>query len=393
MVLAAPVTHPEHPDQDLLKAGYILEATVIQRMRSLGVAFVYVDYPGLEDLDRHLAVNLSPQRQKLYSQIKQSIVAGQKNTRPAVSYSDYYATTRDLITTLMCQGQHPVYIENMARMGEDAIGHATSVAHLALLLGIKLEMYLISQRKRLPAHHAKEVVNIGVAGMLHDMGKLQLPEELRKYNGVQLPAKPDELKKVQDHCNLGYESLRSNIEPSAAVAILNHHQHWDGSGFPATKFQDGTTATQNGEKIHIFARILFAANLYDRVAAPLGMAQRRSNLEVHHLLRTQFDGRCDPTVLKVLQIVCPPFPPGQMVTLSDNTPAVVVDVDPADLYRPFVKRLIGEERKPEDQRLDLRQNAAPTITHVGKTPVSGLLPPAEPKLPIATKPPTPAKAA
>ena len=63
MQLAAPVFHPDSPDQELLKRGYVLEAKVLRRMAEMGVDALYVDYPGLDDLDRHLAVNLSPARQ------------------------------------------------------------------------------------------------------------------------------------------------------------------------------------------------------------------------------------------------------------------------------------------------------------------------------------------
>lgn len=372
MKLAAPVTHPEHPDQDLLKMGYVLEAQVIGRLKSLGIGYIYVDYPGLDDLDRHLASHLSPARQKLYSQIKETIVAGQKRTRPAVSYTDYYATTRELVLTLMSQGQHPVYIENMSRMGDDAVTHAAAVAHLGLLLGIKLELYLISQRKRLSAQHAKEVVNIGVAGMLHDMGKLTLPEPLRIHNGLQLPEKPDDLEQFQAHAQRGYELIRGGVEPSAAAAVLQHHQHWDGSGFPSLAHREGASPRKQ-DQIHIFARVVAVADLYDRLAAPTGAAQRRPNIAVHHLLRTRYASWCDPLILRTLEAVAPPFPPGSIVTLSDGVSAVVVDVDPADPYRPVVKRWLGQSKGVDGGRLDLQEAGAPTITHVAGEPVRELM--------------------
>lgn len=374
MALAAPVSHPEHPEQDLLKAGYILEAEVLKRMRDMGVIQVYVDFPGLDDLDRHLAVNLSPERQKLYTQIKETIVNGQKRTRPSVSYTDYYATTRELIITLMSQGQHPIYIEHMSSMGGDAVIHATSVSHLGLMLGIKLETYLIQQRKRLAPQHAKEVVNIGVAGMLHDMGKLSLPPELQKFNGVNLPEDPEKLREWQEHCEKSYEMIKGGVEPSAAAAVMHHHQRWDGGGYPITKYADGTTSCLQTARIHIFARIVATANLYDRLATPLNTKARRSNLEILHLMRTQYASWCDPTVVKALQAITPPFPPGAIVGLSDNTSAVVVDVDSANPYRPIVRRIIGDDMQLEEGKSDLRKPAMPSVVRIGKTPVDGMIP-------------------
>ncbi len=52
MRLAMPVCHPDNPRQELLRKGFALDAPVLQRLRELNVAWIYVDYPGLEDLDR-----------------------------------------------------------------------------------------------------------------------------------------------------------------------------------------------------------------------------------------------------------------------------------------------------------------------------------------------------
>jgi HD-GYP domain-containing protein (c-di-GMP phosphodiesterase class II) len=374
MALAAPVTHPEHPEQELLRAGYVLEPEVLSRLGALGVPTIYVDFPGLDDLDKHLAINLSPARQKIYKQVKQTIAATQRRTRPAIDYNSYCDSTRDLITTILYQGQNPIYLDHLSRLGGDAITHSTAVAQLSLMLGIKLENYIIQQRRRLPAHHAKEVVNLGVAAMLHDMGKMTLPEELQQYNSVHLPPE-EKLEQWQAHAAAGFELVRTGLEPSAAAAVMHHHQRWDGGGFPVTVYLDGTRSRLAADRIHIFARILAAANLYDRLATPtLPTQPRRSNLEVLYLMRTQYANWCDPVVLKMLQSITPPFPPGSIVSLSDQTRAVVVDIDPAKPYRPTVKRVIGDDMQLDETRIDLKQPDMPTITHIGRTEAAALIP-------------------
>lgn len=374
MVLAAPVTHPMHPDQELLKTGYVLAEEVIAKLRELGVTYIYVDYPGLDDLDRHLAANLSPARQKIYSQIKETIIANQKRVRPAVSYIDYYAATRELVLTLMSQGEHPVYLEHMLRLGTDAVAHATAVAHLSLLLGIKLERYLIEQRQDLPAKHAREVVNLGVAGMLHDMGKLALPEHLQHHTVVRPPADPDDLHIWQSHSYKGYERIRRGVEPSAAAAVLHHHQRWDGAGFPVMTRRNRKQYIPSQHQIHIFARIIAVADLYDRLATRMRSPRRRPNLLVLHALRKRYASWCDPVVLQTLHAIAPPFPPGSILRLNDDTSAVVIDVDPEQPYLPIVRRIIGPDLQLASDRLDLRQPGSPRVTHVGRMPVTNLLP-------------------
>lgn len=374
MKLAAPVLHPEIPEQELLRRGYVLEEKVLKRLSEMGIDVVYVDYPGLDDLDRHLAVNLSPARQAVYQQIKKTITAVQRQTRAEVTYTDYYAGTRELITTLLSQGQHPVFIDQMSRLGTDAVGHATAVAHLSLLLGLKLERYLVDERSRLAPSHAREVVNLGVAGMLHDLGKCKLPEPLQKHNRIDAPEDPQQRGEWESHARIGYDMIHNGIEPSAASAILHHHQHFDGSGFPAMKHKDGTIASMEGKRIHIFSRIVMIADLYDRLATSTDHRGRRSNLEVLHRIRTSYATWCDPVVLGALQAITPPFPPGSRIGLSDGSMAVVVDVHPDKPYTPKVKRMVGEAMTLETDALDLSIHGAPQIETVAGTPVTGMVP-------------------
>lgn len=285
--LALSVLHPQQPGQELLKAGYILDEPVLRRLRELGVETLYVSYPDLADLDRHLLPALSPARQKIYTQIRQTIRAVEKTAQPTVTFPDYYAATRDLVITLLNQGQQAVYMEQLAaRMPDDEVAHATAVAHLSLMLGIRLEQYLVRQRSRLSAAHAREVVNLGVAGMLHDIGKARLPENLRGADRLSAPEDESFRGEWESHARVGYEMVRGGIESSAAVAILQHHQHFDGSGFPKAKQPDKPDAPLAGEQIHVFARIIAAADLYDRLASMPG-GKRRTNLQVLHKIRSE----------------------------------------------------------------------------------------------------------
>ena len=376
MKLAVTVTHPDHPEQELLKVGFDLQQEVIDRMRGLGVENIYVEYPDLADLDKHMAGYLSPARQEIYSHVRDTITSIQKSAKPTVSFTDYYAATRELIATLMRQGTHAVYLDHMSgKLGGNAVEHATAVSHLSLMLGLRLEPYLIQQRSRLEPRHARDVINLGVAGMLHDIGLAQLPDEVRKCSRIAPPEDPVLYAEWQTHSQRGFDLIRNGVEPTAAAAVLHHHRHFDGTGFAEQPERKGDPLRNSGQRIHIFARILAVADLYDRLAVGEG-GRRRQNIEILHLMRTKYTEWIDPEVMRIVPSVIPPFPPGMAVTLSDGGRAVTVGIRPDNPYRPMVKRLVDPaEFKLAEDVLDLTLETSISVDEIGGVSVAGMIPP------------------
>lgn len=375
MKLAVTVTHPDQPDQELLKVGFELRAEVIDRLKQLHVEVVYVDYPDLADLDRHMAAYLSPARAQVYQQIRDTIAAVQKTAKPSVSFPDYYASTRELVLTLVQQGQNAIYLDQMCgKLGSNAVAHATAVAHLSLMMGIKLEYYLINQRARLSPQHAREVINLGVAGMLHDVGVACLPAEVRSFSRVNLPEDEAMLAEWKTHPQRGYDLIKGGVEPSAAAAVLHHHQHYDGSGFPDAGATAGGERRNLGQRIHVFPRIIAVADLYDRLTVGKD-GQRRANIEILHLMRTKYAAWLDPEIMKMVPAMIPPFPPGMKVTLSDGTEAITVGIRPEKPYQPLVKRIEdATEMRLAPNVIDLTIHTDVQVEKVGGVPVKGMMP-------------------
>jgi HD-GYP domain-containing protein (c-di-GMP phosphodiesterase class II) len=217
------------------------------------------------------------------------------------------------------------------------------------------------------------VVNLGVAGMLHDIGKTKLPAALRGASAVALPATEADRAAWETHSQLGYEMIKGGLEPSASAAVLHHHQHFDGTGFPAIQMRDGAKTHASGESIHIFARILHLADLFEHLTArPAG---RRTNVEILHLLRSKFGQSLDPRLLIELPKIIPPFPPGSKVRLSDGRDAVVTAIDPEDPYHPTVKRLVPPGKAVEPEPLHLGLSTGLRVAQIGNLQVDPLLPP------------------
>ena len=161
-------------------------------------------------------------------------------------------------------------INSLFNISEQESQHAIRVSSLCQKLGRTLQ---------LPESDIQMVME---AGRLHDIGKIVLNPEILK-NGYQLS--PTEWNEIYQHPVVGYRILNyfdGTLE--LAEAVLSHHEHWDGSGYPKGL---------SGEKIPLSARIIAVAESYDRmVYAPDGMNTKSSKDAIHELRRcagTQFD--------------------------------------------------------------------------------------------------------
>jgi HD-GYP domain-containing protein (c-di-GMP phosphodiesterase class II) len=364
MRLAMTITNPAFPEQELLTAGYPLDEMILKKLRDIGITVLYVDYPDLGDLDRHLEPYLTPARREIYAQVREAFTSVETEARPSVNFAAYYATTRQLIMALMRQGKHPIYLdEMMGGLGSDAVRHAASVAHLAMVMGLRLEQYIVKQR-RLPPDHAREVVNLGVAGMMHDIGKIRLPKHVRDYDAVRAPKSPEEDAAWQAHPVWSYEMIHDSVEASACAAVLHHHQHFDGTGFPAVSPRRGAPRErQQGEEIHIFGRVLQAADLFERLSITAS-GKRRPNVQVLHMMRTMYGNRIDPHIMRALPSIIPPYPPGATVKLSDGTTATVIEFHPREPYYPTVRRLDRDTWAMTGAPFNILPGAGPSITSV-----------------------------
>ncbi len=379
MRLAVSIPHPVHPEQDLLTAGYTLDDIVLRKMRELGVTFLYVDYPPLADLDWALLPHLSPARKALYGQIKRSIEAIQKHARPQASYAAYYALTRQFVLSILQQGKQPIYLDELSlRMGSGAVMHAASVAHLSLMLGIGLENYVVRQRPRMRHDNARELLNLGVAGMI---GKTELPAHLQSATSLRPPESPVDRQLWEAHAQIGYDMIRTDVDPTAAAAVRLHHQHFDGTGFPHHKAETASTNFFEGSRIHVYGRILFTADLYDRLSFR-DDGRRRHTFEALHLLRSRHESWLDPEILVALPRIIPPFPPGMKVQLTDGTQAAVVAISAKNPYTPMVRQFESDGQTLSGRLLDLSHDDHLQIELAVGVPVKPFLPQEEDAAPV-----------
>jgi diguanylate cyclase (GGDEF)-like protein/putative nucleotidyltransferase with HDIG domain len=147
--------------------------------------------------------------------------------------------------------------------------HSERVSELAARLATRLGL------------DAEQVELTRLAGSLHDLGKLAIPEEILRKAGELTDS---ERLVLQRHPQIGFRMLDSlGVDPVAEI-VLHHHERWDGAGYPSGL---------RGEDSPLGARIIFVVDAYDAMTSDRVYRARLSHEEALAELRrcsgTQFD--------------------------------------------------------------------------------------------------------
>ena len=337
MTLALPVLHPERPDTMLLRAGFEIDERALTRLRDLALPELWIQYPPLGFIEKHISPHIVRARGELQRVLATLFDRLSRDAAANLEYAEYKRTIHDFVQKLLDEPDAALFITEMSQGDKPLMRHSADVAFLALLMGLKLDAYLINQRRRLSAHRAKDVVGLGVAALLHDIGLLFIESDvLDRFYQTGDESDPA----FRQHVRLGYDKIADGLDPSGANAVLNHHQRFDGSGFPRRRADDGELVGLTGDHIHIFSRILCVADLYDRFRHPPGAAERVPAVIALNQLRTPpASAWIDPRVFKALLAVVPAYPPGVVVRLSNGERCAVVGWTPTDPCRPTVQTL------------------------------------------------------
>jgi putative nucleotidyltransferase with HDIG domain len=231
---------------------------------------------------------------------------------------------------------HEVTIRLLAeRVEEDGAAHPVNVAVLALLLGRACGLEAASLRE------------LGLAALLHDVGKLDLPGFLR-FGGAQLSE--GERRALQGHVAHGVEAARRlGLSGEAQRSIAEHHERADGSGYPQRL---------DGAAISLPGSILALVNHFDNLCHPGNSAQGMSPHEALAMLYARERNAFDERVLALFVRMMGIYPPGSVVELSDGRIALVVSATPGRPLRPRVVVYDAASAAEEALILDLNRDPA-----------------------------------
>ncbi|WP_040949546.1 HD-GYP domain-containing protein [Gorillibacterium massiliense] len=196
--------------------------------------------------------------------------------------------------------------------------HSIGVGVLATLIGKWMKL------------NEGEISLISLAAVMHDVGKLMIPDDIL--------LKPDKLTKseyeeMKRHTLYGYEILRNTvgISPRVALVALQHHERSSGGGYPL-KLKE--------RKLDILSRIVAIADVFHAMTSRRPYHEALPYHEVVTSMRDGMFGELDPVILKVFLDNMNRHLIGQRVMLTDGRWGEVVFLNPHDDTHPLIK--IGE---------------------------------------------------
>ena len=150
----------------------------------------------------------------------------------------------------------------------------------------RVQVYAVELAKRLGVTEFSQLKAIEAAALLHDMGKLAIPEHILNKPGKLTPAEFETMKR---HADIGADLLSSIRFPYPVVPIVrHHHEQWNGQGYPS-----GISGTD----IPLGARILSVVDCFDALNSDRPYRPRLSVSEAFAILQERRGTMYDPLVV------------------------------------------------------------------------------------------------
>ena len=188
---------------------------------------------------------------------------------------------------------------------------------------------VIGNTMRLASHR---LLQLATGALMHDVGMMKVEKGILEKQGKLSGA---ELTKIRTHPVMGYQIISKDMKYPEDIALvaLQHHEHWDGRGYPRSL---------KGEDITLFARVVTVADAYEAMVSERPYRNSMIGYSAMKNVLSDNGRHFDPQVLKAFLESMGVFPIGSIVQLNNSSIGRVSENHAEAPLRPKVELLIDE---------------------------------------------------
>jgi HD-GYP domain-containing protein (c-di-GMP phosphodiesterase class II) len=321
----------------LLRAGVRVSDSYRQSLQRAGITSVWIDdgisegIEPIEMLEETTKRRATTAIRDAFRSVARAMPRGEELSEDVVREMNDVA---ELIVRDISRNIHSALaLNDLANADGYTLNHSLAVTTLGLSLGMRVMGkygWVDVHGKRRLDDIDNRLVALGVGLLLHDIGKLAVPQEILRKPGK---LTPDEWTVVKSHPMHGYKMLRKadTISPLSRAVVRSHHEKWCGGGYPDN---------QVGTDIHQFARIASVADVFDALTSDRDYRKAWATYEGYDYIVERGGQDFDPEVVDVFSSFVAPYPPGSRVVLSDGHCGLVKEVRQEAVRLPIVRIIV-----------------------------------------------------
>lgn len=303
-----------------LRTGVKFTKTYIEKLKELGVFYVYVEDARLDDVsieDEKLS-NLKSIAMKNMSKIMKNVTEGnKKGTKHSLS------VVEDLVNHIVAMGDVNKSLYDIQTFDNYTYIHSIDTGIMAIFLGISMKL------------NESELKELSIGAILHDIGKIKIDKDI-----ITKPGKltTEEFEEIKQHPIYGREILEKNFSMSNKIlkAVEHHHERVDGKGYPY-----GLTKNQ----ISKFAKIIGVCDVYDAASNDRCYRKKFNPSDAYELILAGCGNAFDEEIVKNFKKTFSVFPLGVCLKLSNGVEGYVIKQNKNFPDRPVIRVLYEKETR------------------------------------------------
>jgi HD-GYP domain-containing protein (c-di-GMP phosphodiesterase class II) len=338
-VLAHPVL--DSTGRVLLTTGVKLTTLYIRKLQTLGVASVLIEDDRLDDVVIYAPITPRT-KEAAYDAVKS--VRHCLETHRLIQTRETRDMLKRMISDLLAFEGILGYVSDFRGFDDFTFHHSVNTTIFSLVLGMAAR------------YDESKLLELGQGVLLHDIGKVKIPNSiLNKKESLT----EQEFQEIKQHSTYGFEVLRrtDDLGLLSAHVALQHHERWDGSGYPRGL---------KGTAIHEYGRIAAIADVYEALTSKRIYRDAIQPYQAYEYITAHSGVLFDPKLIEIFSRRISIYPDGSGIILSNGQKGNVVKQNDGHPSRPYV-RMLYQEEEPLNPPIDYNLLDHPSLLITGTT--------------------------